>query len=56
MYIYRSLIMFAHSMSWALVWAIGGLRPWPRPLVSTIGGSLDIREAFISLSMLRLSA
>jgi len=39
MCIYRLLIMFAYSMGWALVWAIGG----PRPLVSTIGGSLDIR-------------
>ena len=38
MCIYRLLIMFAHSMGWALVWAIGG----PRPLVSTIGDSLDI--------------
>jgi len=43
MYIYRLLIMFAHSMGWALVWAIGGPRPWPRPLVSTIESSLDIR-------------
>jgi len=46
MYIYRLLIMFAHSMGWALVWAIGGPRPWPRPLVSIIGGSLDIRGGF----------
>ena len=39
MYIYRLLIMFAHSMGWALVWATGG----PRPLLSTIGSSLDIK-------------
>jgi len=31
--------MFSHSVGWALVWAIDG----PRPLVLTIGGSLDIR-------------
>jgi len=54
-YIYRLLIMFAHSMGWALVWTIGGPRPWPRPLISTIGGSLDIRGALISLSILRWS-
>ena len=38
MCISRLLIMFAHSMGWALAWAIGGPRLWPRPLVSTIAG------------------
>jgi len=33
MRIYRSLIMSGHVMGWALVWAIGGPGPWPRPLV-----------------------
>jgi len=30
--------MFAYSMGWALVWAIGGPRLWPRPLVSIVVG------------------
>jgi len=30
--------MFAYSMDWALVWAIGGPRLWPRPLVFTVVG------------------
>jgi len=38
MCIYRLLIMFAYSMGWALVWAIGGPRLWPRALVSTVVG------------------
>jgi len=33
MHIYRLLIMFGHVMGWALVWAIGGPGPQPRPLV-----------------------
>jgi len=36
MYIYSLLIMFDHSMGWALVWAIGG----PGPLVLIIVGLL----------------
>ena len=56
MYIYRLLIMFAHSMGRALVWAIGGPGPWPRPLVSTVMGLLDFRGALISLSILGWSA
>jgi len=30
--------MFVYSMGWALVWAIGGPRFWPKPLVSTVVG------------------
>jgi len=56
MYIYRLLIMFAHSMGQALVWAIGGPGPWPRPLVLTVVGLLDFRGALISLSILGWSA
>jgi len=36
MRIYRLLIMFAYSMGWAMVWAMGGPRPWP--LVLTVVG------------------
>ena len=54
MYIYRLLIMFAHSMGWALVWAIGGPGPWPRPLISTIVGLLDFRGCFDFIEYLRV--
>jgi len=30
--------MFAYFMGWVLVWAIGGPRRWPRPLVSNVVG------------------
>jgi len=25
--------MFGYVMGWALVWAVGGPGPWPRPLI-----------------------
>jgi len=34
-------------MGWALVWVVGGLGPWPRPIM----GLLDVRGAFIFLSL-----
>jgi len=32
-------------MGWTMVWAIGGPRPWPRPLVSTVVG-FDFVKSF----------
>jgi len=45
MHIYRLLIMFAYSMGWAMVWAMCGPSPCPRPLVLTIVG-FDFVKSF----------
>jgi len=37
--------MFGLVMGWALVWAVGGPGPWPRPLV-WISGGFDFAKSF----------
>jgi len=34
--IYRALMMFDHSMGWALTWALGGACEWARALTQAL--------------------